>query len=119
MLNPNQISNQSDVKSKTSPKPFLWLIAIFAVMMISLWIELQGWRITDPELTLSEVWGKRFLAGVLRNFVGASLFGLALVLIGLIPPAFRPFVRSKLISLWVIGSGIFLLMMGLLIAWAP
>ncbi|WP_304707536.1 hypothetical protein [Haliea sp. E1-2-M8] len=95
-------------------------LAVMCVMVgISVFIELLGWRIITPGLSLPQAWSQLFLGGVFRTVAGATLLGMVLVLLGIILRRTRPWSLANLLLLWSIGAGIFLVAMTALVAWAP
>lgn len=95
------------------------LAATISVLGISVWIELLGWRILEPELFFSQAWNKAFVYGVLRTSAGAALFGIATLLFGTTLPKTKSWALSHAVLLWTFGAGIFLLVMAGLVNWAP
>lgn len=86
---------------------------------ISFYLEVLGYRIIDPNLSFSDMWGWSYLSGSLRTAFGAALLGFLFVLITLIPAGIRDWSRSHAIQIWSAGATLFLLIMTFLILWAP
>lgn len=98
---------------------FAGLLVMCVTIAVSVFIELLGWRIITPDLSLPDAWNHAFLVGVFRTVGGATLLGLVVVILGLILRPTRSWSRANSLLLWSIGAGIFLLAMTALLAWAP
>lgn len=85
----------------------------------SVYLEVLGNRIIDPDLSFSDMWGWPFISGSLRTAFGATLMGFLFVLITLIPGRIRDWSRSHSIQIWSAGAALFLLIITFLILWAP
>lgn len=83
------------------------------------YIELLGWRILTPDISLAQAWSQTFILGAFRTLAGATLLGFVPVLIGVIPLRTRPWCISHLVVLWILGASVFMLAMAGLVAWAP
>lgn len=95
------------------------LATLSIVLGIAVYIELLGWRILDPELSLARAWSQTFMLGALRTTAGAALFGTLPLLIGTITRRTRRWNLSHPVLLWGIGAGTFLLAIAALVLWAP
>jgi hypothetical protein len=93
--------------------------ALCVVLLLSAYLELLGWRILQPEISLSEVWGRSYLRGVVQTATGAAVLGFLLLLCWTITGRSRRWMLLHPVLLWSIGAGIFLLVMAALIMWAP
>lgn len=98
------------------PAAFLALGVIFTG---SVYVELLGWRIIEPEMRLSDAWSLEFFYGVIRTVAGAAIFGIILLLIGVIPARTRPRSLAWAVLIWSVGAGVFLIAMIALVLWAP
>ncbi len=95
------------------------VLAGSGVIVASICIELLGWRIIQPNVTISEVWGVPFFAGVMRTVAGASLLGFLFLGFAYIPGRMRTASKKHFVLIWCIGAALFLVVMTLLIYWAP
>jgi len=95
------------------------IISLCIVVGISTYLELLGLRILNSELSISDVWSWPFITGALRTSAGAVFMGILFVLIGIIPRKTRVWAKSHLVQLWSAGAMLFLLIIVLLIFWAP
>lgn len=104
-----------------SQRPFLLIgmLALVVVVMMSFYIELLGWRITEAEITFSQAWSHSFISRALLTSTGASLLGLAALAVGMLLPFTRERTKRYLIFIWVAGAAVFLLAMLGLVMWAP
>ncbi len=95
------------------------VLTLSGVIVVTTYLELFGWRIIQPNVTLSEVWGVSFFAGVVRTVAGASLLGFLFLGFAYISGKMRKAARKYFTLIWCIGAALFLLVMALLIYWAP
>ena len=118
------MKTSDDLDSAGGPTPRIGngsLIALVLVLSfaVALYLELLGWRIVEPGLSLTEAWGRPFVLGALRTTTGALTLGLVFagfgVLVGRLLPALRIFWAWWLAA----GSALFLLLVAALVAWAP
>ena len=105
---------QSGIKSR---KQILTLIIIN--VCFSIYLEFLGNRILNPVFSFSEAWNMQFIHGAFRTFVGTTSMGILFILIGLTPRITRTQTKTHLLNIWSAGAGLFLLVMYLLILWAP
>jgi hypothetical protein len=98
-------------------------VAVFIILClitaVSIYLEFLGWRIQDPDFSLSQLIDKQFLSGVMRTLGGAVFFGILVVLMGLIPKRLRSWTFSRRVWIWSAGATVFLLALTALIMWAP
>ncbi|MCC5940321.1 MAG: hypothetical protein JJU37_02180 [Balneolaceae bacterium] len=98
--------------------PFV-ITVVTVVLLISFYLELLGLQIVYHDITLGEAWSIDFIFGALRTASGAAILGILMVLIGMIPRCMRPWIITHAASIWSLGAALFLLLMWLLILWAP
>lgn len=108
----------SDQKNLWVKMPFV-ITAVTVVLVISFYLELLGLQIVYPDITLGEAWSFDFIFGALRTTAGAVILGIMVLLIGMIPRRMRPWIITHAASVWSLGAALFLLLMWLLILWAP
>lgn len=95
------------------------LVAFLAVIVLSAWLELLGLRILKPGLTLTQAHEYGLLYGALRTAAGATIFGLLLLIPGLLPQRTRAWTISNFRIIWSTGAFLFLGIIAALILWAP
>lgn len=85
------------------------LAALSIIFVIAVYVELLGWRIIRPDLSLPQAWSLDFVKGALRTAVGAALLGALPLLLGVIIPPTRTFSVAHPVLIWAVGAVIFLL----------
>jgi hypothetical protein len=95
------------------------LTVMCVIIAISVFIELLGWRIITPGLSLPDAWNHTFILGASRTVGGAALLGVLVVILGIMLRPIRSWSLANALLLWGGGAGIFLLAMTALVAWAP
>jgi hypothetical protein len=66
-----------------------------------------------------EDWSVPFITGALRTFSGAACVGILFVFAGLIPHKLKDWTKKQIVNIWSAGATVFLIIMYLLILWAP
>lgn len=107
--------SKSDIKQQA----LAGVTAIVAVLLVSAYFELLGWRIIEPGISLAEAWGPAYLFGALETAGGAVVLGLVFMLPCLIFRRGRRWIFTHPVLVWSVGASIFLIAMGALIMWAP
>ncbi|TVR13078.1 MAG: hypothetical protein EA391_14520 [Balneolaceae bacterium] len=93
--------------------------AVMVVLGISFYLELLGMRIVQPQISLAEAWSFNFFSGAMRTAAGAAIVGVLFILAGLLPRRLRPSMKEHAIYGWSFGAALFLLVIWVLILWAP
>lgn len=84
-----------------------------------MYIELLGYRILDPDLSMADAWSGPFVAGSFRTAAGSLFTGLLFVAVVLNPRKLRNRTKSYWLLIGSAGATLFLLVMAGLILWAP
>lgn len=89
------------------------------VLIAAGFLELQGQRIIQSEVSLTEVWGSGYLLGTLRTASGALFMGSISLGIFLLYPSSRVWAQRLWPLIFGSGAAIFLIGIAGLVAWAP
>lgn len=94
-------------------------VVVFVSYALALYLELLGWRIVEPELSLRQAWSSDLVLGALRTTAGALTLGLVFTAFGLLAGRLLPVIRIFWVWWFGVGAALFLLLMAALVAWAP